>query len=153
METNINGPSLFRAPTWLSRLAGRYLLYFGHHSGTYIRLAVADQLEGPWRIHKPAVLDLRKSGFIDHIASPEIFIDEEAKELRLYFDGRIGYNPDGNQIRGTRIAVSTDDLSFTVQEALIGPTYFPVFKHSGGFFLGLCWKRRVIEIKGWIYPV
>ena len=47
MGTNINGPSLIRAPDWLPTPPGRYLLYFAHHNGTYIRLAFADAIEGP----------------------------------------------------------------------------------------------------------
>ena len=57
MGTNINGPSLIRAPDWLPTPPGRYLLYFAHHNGTYIRLAFADAIEGPWRTHEAGVLD------------------------------------------------------------------------------------------------
>ena len=52
MGTNINGPSLIRAPDWLANPLGRYYLYFAHHNGSYIRLAVADTVEGPWRTHE-----------------------------------------------------------------------------------------------------
>lgn len=50
--TNINGTSLIRAPDWLANPLGRYYLYFAHHNGSYIRLAVADTVEGPWRTHE-----------------------------------------------------------------------------------------------------
>ncbi|MDE2486324.1 MAG: hypothetical protein KGO51_02915, partial [Alphaproteobacteria bacterium] len=42
---------------------GRYYLYFADHKGGYIRLAFADALEGPWRIHGPGALQLSHSGF------------------------------------------------------------------------------------------
>ena len=121
MGTNINGPSLIRAPDWLPTPPGHYLLYFAHHNGTYIRLAFADAIEGPWRTHEAGVLDSEESGFIDHIASPEIFIDAAAQELRLYFHGRTGYKADGSQIQATRVATSRDGLDFTVREPELGP--------------------------------
>ena len=134
MGTNINGPSLIRAPDWLPTPPGRYLLYFAHHNGTYIRLAFADAIEGPWRTHEAGVLDLEESGFIDHIASPEIFIDAAAQELRLYFHGRTGYKADGSQIQATRVATSRDGLDFTVRERELGPAYFRVFEQAGAVY-------------------
>ena len=60
---NIQGPSLIRAPDWLPGRLGRYYLYFADHKGAYIRLACADRLEGPWRVHAPGALQLGQSGF------------------------------------------------------------------------------------------
>jgi hypothetical protein len=134
MGTNINGPSLIRAPDWLANPLGRYYLYFAHHNGSYIRLAVADAAEGPWRTHEDGVLDLADSYFIDHIASPEVFVDDAAKSIRLYFHGRTGYKPDGGQIQGTRVGESSDGLTFTVREPLLGPAYFRIFRQDGAFY-------------------
>jgi hypothetical protein len=134
MGTNINGPSLIRAPDWLTNPLGRYYLYFAHHNGSYIRLAVADAAEGPWRTHEDGVLDLAGSYFIDHIASPEIYIDSAAKSIWLYFHGRTGYKPDGGQVQGTRVAKSSDGLTFTVRKPLLGPAYFRVFRQDGAFY-------------------
>ena len=61
---NIQGPSLIRVPDWVSNPLGRYYLYFADHKGTYIRLAYADELTGPWRIHEPGSLRLAASGFL-----------------------------------------------------------------------------------------
>ena len=44
---NICGPSVIRAPDWLTALLGQYYMYFAHHSGKHIRLAYADALDGP----------------------------------------------------------------------------------------------------------
>ena len=60
---NIQGPSLVRAPGWLDEPLGRYLLYSADHMGSYIRLAFADRMEGPWRIHQPGSLHLIDSCF------------------------------------------------------------------------------------------
>ena len=50
---NIQGPSVIRVPDWVQNPLGAYYLYFADHKGTYIRLAYADDLLGPWRIHAP----------------------------------------------------------------------------------------------------
>ena len=36
----------------------RYYLYFAHHKGSYIRLAFADAVAGPWTVYEPGVLSL-----------------------------------------------------------------------------------------------
>ena len=58
---NVNGPSLIRAPSWLSDPLGKYYLYFAHHAGSFIRLAYSDYLEGPWSIYEPGTLHLSSS--------------------------------------------------------------------------------------------
>src|ERR1051325_7169415 len=83
--TNINGPSLIRVPAWIERPLGRYYLYFADHRGKYIRLAYADRLKGPWKVHVPGTLKLGESFFTDHIASPEAIVDNEHKQIRLYY--------------------------------------------------------------------
>jgi hypothetical protein len=135
MGSNINGPSLIRVPDWVSVPLGRYYLYFADHNGSYIRLAVADRIEGPWRTHEPGVLDLGQSGgFIDHVASPEIFIDKERCEIRLYFHGPVSRGDDGEFVQKTRVALSRDGLAFEVRPDLLGPSYFRVFEQGGVFF-------------------
>lgn len=86
---NICGPSLIRAPDWLPGRLGTYYLYFAHHHGTYIRLAYADRLEGPWRVHAPGTLHLSNApGDMDHIASPDVHVDDARRMIRMYFHGR-----------------------------------------------------------------
>ena len=60
---NIQGPSLIRVPDWVRRPLGRYYLYFADHKGSFIRLAYADDLLGPWRIHAPGSLRIEQSHF------------------------------------------------------------------------------------------
>ena len=60
---NIQGPSLIRVPSWVEAPLGRYYLYFADHKGRYIRLAFADQLAGPWRVHPPGCLRLEQTPF------------------------------------------------------------------------------------------
>lgn len=74
---NLNGPSLIRAPAWLTNRLGTYYLCFAHHGGKYIRLAYADRLEGLWKIHEPGTLHLRDApGCTGHIASPDVHVDD-----------------------------------------------------------------------------
>ena len=68
---NVQGPSLVRVPDWVSDRLGRYYLYFADHKGDHIRLAFADALGGPWRIHRPGALALADSRFpVDPIPVP-----------------------------------------------------------------------------------
>ena len=153
---NINGPSLIKTPDWVKNPLARYLLYFAHHEGDSIRLAISDDLKGPWRIHHPPPLSLDHSRFpstaptyqdllpsvqasIDagedgnypHIASPDVWVDHAQKQIRLYYHGR---NPDGSQ--STRVALSNDGLSFAAQEESLGNSYFRIFQY-GDWFYGL----------------
>ena len=60
---NIQGPSLIRVPDWVEGRLGRYYLYFADHKGSYIRLAHADDLLGPWTVYPPGSLQLGQSHF------------------------------------------------------------------------------------------
>ena len=108
MGSNINGPTLIRVPDWVQDPLGRYYLYFGHHRGEYIRLAYAEDITGPWRMHTPGVMPLSDSGFTHHLASPEIRVDEAARQIRLYYHG-------GDELKHqfTSVATSADGLHFT----------------------------------------
>ena len=60
---NIQGPSLIRVPEWVENALGAYYLYFADHKGSYIRLAYADDLVGPWSVHPPGSLQIERSHF------------------------------------------------------------------------------------------
>ncbi|MCP5151902.1 MAG: hypothetical protein H6982_14160 [Chromatiales bacterium] len=130
MGYNVNGPSLIRVPDWLPSPLGRYYLYFAHHDGRYIRLAVADRPEGPWRIHRPGVLPLAASGFAGHIASPDVHVDHETRRIRMYFHGSDS-DTGGGAPQSTRVALSADGLDFEVLPDLLGEPYFRAFTHRG----------------------
>ena len=61
---NIQGPSLIRVPDWVQMPLGTYYLYFADHKGSYIRLAYADDLRGPWTVYPPGSLQLADSCFL-----------------------------------------------------------------------------------------
>jgi hypothetical protein len=95
LGNNINGPALIRVPEWLPDSLGRYYLYFAHHAGDSIRLAYADSIGGPWKIHEPGTLrlDQVKDMVQGHIASPDIVVDEANKQIVMYYHGPV--NPKG----------------------------------------------------------
>jgi hypothetical protein len=128
---NINGPSLIRVPAWVKNPLGRYYLYFAHHNGKYIRLAYADRLEGPWKIHAPGVLHLTNApGCRGHIASPDVIVDETRREVRMYFHGP-ARAADGQK---SFVALSPDGLSFKASEEMLGLFYFRVFRHADAWY-------------------
>lgn len=166
--TNINGPSLIRVPDWLPDPLGQYYLYFAHHKGRFIRLAYADALTGPWRIHSPGTLQLEQSHFTltppplsmlsnlksqptsesetdqltPHIASPDVYVDEEQRALRMYYHGLLA---DGTQL--TRLALSRDGLSFSAREEILSLPYLRVFRHDD-YWYGIAMPGTVYRSHG-----
>jgi hypothetical protein len=149
MGENLNGPSLLRVPDWVERPLGRYYLYFADHRGSYIRLAFADALEGPWTVFAPGVLPLEESlfpatraaltggdaalerlyerGFLYcHVASPDVHVDDARGEIRLYYHG---WHEDRSQC--SRVAISRNGLSFRALPEVLGPSYLRVFRWHG----------------------
>ena len=137
MGSNIAGPSLIRVPDWVADPLGRYYLYFADHRGTYIRLAYADALTGPWTTHEPGALQLDQSHFpatcppcspegsYAHIASPDVHVDDAQRRIVMYVHGR----DVGRQ--ATRAAVSTDGVHFEGRAEILGRPYFRAFRYDG----------------------
>ena len=126
--TNLNGPSLIRVPEWVSAPLGRYYLYFAHHQGTFIRMAYADDVRGPWTVYRPGVLDLEQTDCQHHIASPDVHVLDEHRRILLYFHG---VTPAGQL---SFRASSADGLRFEAEHIALGPSYFRVFQHDGAWF-------------------
>ena len=137
MGSNIAGPSLIRVPEWVERPLGRYYLYFADHRGTYIRLAYANALTGPWATYEPGTLRLDQSHFPTtcppcapegsyvHIASPDVHVDDARRQIVMYVHGRDA----GRQV--TRAAVSADGIQFDGRPEILGRPYFRTFPHNG----------------------
>lgn len=130
--TNIAEPSLIRVPSWARGALGRYYLYFADHVGQYIRMAYADRLEGPWKVHVPGVLPIDQTPFPTnlkggHIASPDVHVDHERRRFVMYFHG-LERLPN-EQV--TRVATSADGLSFASGTEVLGLTYWRAFPFRG----------------------
>jgi len=144
MGTNVNGPSLIRVPEWVENPLGKYYLYFGHHKGQYIRLAYADRLEGPWRTYEPGTLQLEESVFRHHIASPDVHVDEERREIRMYYHG-VAY-PEQREAHSrekdgagygqlSACAVAKDGLQFEPVGDIVGSSYPRAFQWQGFWYV------------------
>jgi len=151
---DINGPSLIEAPDWLPDKLGKYYLYFAHHKGKYIRLAYADDLEGPWKIYTPGTLHIgdcicnnapfassesvRHTGKenegdqVTHVASPDVLADAAHKQLIMYFHCPLEYN--GKKGQYSLRAVSTDGIHFKADSTVLGDSYFRVFKWKDSYY-------------------
>jgi hypothetical protein len=131
MGANINGPSLMRTPAWIANPLGAYYLYFAAHDDTYLRLAYADALTGPWRVHGPGTLHLQQTGFPRHIASPDVHADGRERRIRMYFHGCCVAGP-VSQV--TCVATSTDGIHFTARPEHLGSAYWRVFEWQGWYY-------------------
>lgn len=146
MGGNIQGPSLIRVPDWIENPLGKYYLYFADHRGTYIRMAYADELTGPWTVYTPGTLQLEHSYFpttcppcsqspgredaplYAHIASPDVHVREDLQQIVMYLHGR----DVGRQL--TRLAVSSDGIHFEGEAEDLGRPYYRVIKHDDYYY-------------------
>ena len=130
---NINGPSLIKVPEWINNKLGNYYLYFAHHRGKYIRLAYADCFSGPWTIYKPGVLHLENSAAADHVASPDVHVNNSRQEIWMYYHGFASPN---SRIKGqvSFVAFSRDGLNFITEPEILGRSYFRVFHWQGYYY-------------------
>jgi hypothetical protein len=107
-------------------------LYFAHHQGKFIRLAYANELDGPWKIYEPGTLHLTDVSLChDHIASPDVHIDAANQQIMMYF--HCPAEGTGKEIdsQKTLLAVSHDGIHFSPRELTLGPAYFRVFQWNG----------------------
>jgi hypothetical protein len=156
---NIQGPSLIRVPDWVEDRLGTYYLYFADHKGSYIRLAYADALTGPWHVHPPGSLQLAQSRFLTEAPVPSA--EELAAWQTHYRNAAISHDvlseittphiasPDvhvddverrivmyfhgleavGTQV--TRVATSRNGIEFAARPEVLGRSYFRVFQYNG----------------------
>ena len=125
---NINGPSLIKVPNWVKNPLGKYYLYFAHHQGKYIRMAYADNIEGPYTLYEPGTLQINETACKTHIASPDVHIDEGSGRIAMYYHGDTA---DGQK---TFISWSIDGIKFLNNVVPKGEFYFRVFKYKDKFY-------------------
>lgn len=125
---NVAYPCLIRAPSWVANPLGRYYLFFStHRHFGDIRLAVADDVLGPWRVRPDPVLERYLSW---GVKAPDVVVDAERRRLVLYFTtGR----PAGGET-ATVAAVSPDGHAFSPVGSYVGSFYFRVFRFDGSWF-------------------
>lgn len=153
---NINGPSVIRVPDWIpleerADPQARYYMYFAHHKGSYIRMAWAPRVEGPWQLYQAdatvpdgrrGVLDMGVTRelplgngltIIKHIASPEVHVDDESKRIIMYFHGPVEYEGQLKGMQKTFVATSPWGLEFRpwVQPVILAKSYLRVLNDRG----------------------
>lgn len=158
---NIQGPSLIRVPDWIEDRLGAYYLYFADHKGSYIRLAYADHLTGPWHVHPPGSLPLAQSGFLT--APPTVSADALARIEAQYRARGVAISHDvlseittphiaspdvhvdahhrciimyfhgleGVGEQVSRAAISRNGIDFASRPEVLGRSYMRVFRHDG----------------------
>lgn len=147
MGGNVQGPSLIRVPDWIENPLGKYYLYFADHRGTYIRLAYADDLSGPWQTHEPGTLQLDQSHFptslppnqpdtdypqYAHIASPDVHVRNDLRQIVMYVHGQDPGKGVGRQV--TRLATSKDGINFVGEPEVLGRPYFRVMQYKDYYY-------------------
>lgn len=126
--SNVNGPSVIRVPSWVEAPLGRYYMYFSHHRGSFIRLATADAVEGPWTVVPETVLHVDDTRTLDHIASPDVHVDDEQQVIRMYFHG---VDDTTTWKQTTYLATSANGVKFEARPRALGPPYMRVFRLAG----------------------
>ena len=174
---NIQGPSLIRVPDWIPDPLGLYYLYFADHKGKYIRLAYADQLEGPWSIYEPGALHLQDSCFPIELARKDSKTKSASAISKMTLPHDLEYeqsethiaSPDvhvdtanrrivmyfhgledyGKQV--SRCATSANGLNFKAQPAILSPSYLRVVQ-QGNAFIATTMPGVIYRSDDWFGP-
>ncbi len=70
--------------------------------------------------------DARTEATTPHIASPDVHVDAANRRIVMYFHGL-----DGVSRQVSRVATSTDGITFSARPERLGRTYMRVFRHDG----------------------
>ena len=130
---NINGPSVIKVPDWIENPLGKYYMYFANHDGKYIRLAYSDDIVGDWKIYDEGTLKLEESECRDHIASPDVHIDNKNKRIIMYYHGKVKVD-EAPHNQCSFVSFSKNGLDFSSNSGILGMFYFRVFQHNNKFY-------------------
>lgn len=99
-------PSIIRIPDWIASSeradsSARYYMYYGNHTGSFIRMKWAESLAGPWTAFdlggvynnqtRHGVFDVSADSTrdtYDHVAAPDVHVDHENQQIVMYYHGR-----------------------------------------------------------------
>lgn len=158
---NINGPSLIRIPSWIAPanradVTAEYYLYFAHHSDDYVRMAWAANIEGPWHLYQVGTgVAIGDRGVLDHgqnyiyldndisiednhLASPDVHVDDVNQQIIMYFHSGSSTYVDGVEVNKQVSWVSTSpyglDFYNGIEPVFLGSSYFRVFEYDGEMY-------------------
>jgi len=122
VSDSINGPSCLRTPNFIKNPLGKYLLYFAHHTGEFIRIAYSEDIFTGWRFLNCRINGIsEEKNFHDHVASPDIYVDNNGKSIYMFFHSRIK----GSREQKTFLSKSNDGINFVLVEGQMNlPFYF-----------------------------
>lgn len=75
------------------------------------------------------VPDPLESAIKPHIASPDVHVRDDRREIVMYFHGLEDF-----RVQRTRVATSEDGVHFRAREPLLGRTYWRAFQHDGRWY-------------------
>ncbi len=91
-------------------------------------------------------MDLRADLVTCHVASPDVHVCNEHRELHMFFHGLVAL---GDQ--QTKRAVSSDGLRWLPDDELLGPAYFRVFRHDDMYYAlvmpGVIYRSRDPQVR------
>jgi hypothetical protein len=64
-----------------------------------------------------------------HIASPDVYVDNEKQEIRMYYHGLLD-----DAVQASRVAVSSDGIHFQSRKDVISAPYLRVFLYRGIYY-------------------
>ena len=177
---NINGPSLIRIPDWIpdnerANPSAEYYLYFAHHAGDYIRMAWAENIEGPYTLYNDftqrgdrGVLDNNREDIFlnngihieeNHLASPDVIVDNENQRIIMYFhSGSSFFVDDDEQSRQvTWVSTSPYGLEFYdgIESVQFRTSYFRLFNYDNELYAldnGARANRALDPLNPWDVP-
>jgi len=87
-----------------------------------------------FRFYRLVAKNLNRHLPLPHISSPEVFVDDDSKEIRLYYHGLDVDSATQRTEQFTRVGVSDDGISFTSRPEKLGNPYFRVFQWEGQYY-------------------
>ncbi len=89
---------------------------------------VTPEMAAEWQARRGLTIshDVAKEITAIHIASPDVHVDDENRQIVMFFHG---LEDVGHQV--SRVAVSADGIHFKAQPQVLGRTYMRAFRHGG----------------------
>ncbi len=148
-KINICNPTCIELPKWCTNRLGKYYLYYADHKGKFIKLACSNNLFGNWiNVNKKIAPIADFKNAVNHIASPDIYIDNINKKIYLFTHSH------SNEKIGqwTFLSVSSDGINFKqMSTKCLAPFYLRVFKFKNYFYGiskgGNLWRTKKITNK------
>ena len=144
LRDNICNPCLLEVPNWCKNKLAKYYLYFADHRGKYIKMAYSNYIDKGWKFKENGIININLfTDAINHIASPEIYIDNKKKIIVMFTHSHskllVG--------QWTYASISYDGINFNkVYNKPLAPFYFRMFYYKNFYFGitkgGNLWKSK-----------